>query len=269
MMWNTIKAETQIVEMYFNQISLLIYPVVSSSSLPFLESVDHENVSALIKINAIIQGLISNDNESSSLQKNASDCLLQSSDYFDEEELGLFIVNNIIEPLFQDEDEPKKDLFFTSGAGAEALEPNRTYGHDRSPSKTTLGCMSPEISNFAFDKNHPNQLEGSIFSADNLYDVLRVEDELLLNGIFTTVPRAKPYVGDSKSKIVRDDKGETKKFSRGDGWRWGGVRYENQKRLTFQRRQPRTSYDKKFSQGNYEFVNRKFADYSTNGKNFM
>lgn len=105
--------ETQIVEMYFNQISLLIYPVVSTTSLSFVEAAtpakDNEELSALTKINAIIHSIMSCE-ENNGNNADAAKCkkiLTRRPKYFSEEELGVFIVNNIIEPLF---DEDRKEV---------------------------------------------------------------------------------------------------------------------------------------------------------------
>ena len=120
--WNMIKTETQIVEMYFNQISLLIYPVVSSNALLSLNmTAENGNVSALTKINALIQSLVGHDEMTvcSSLPLKSRSQLINADatkpDYFSEEEFGLFIVNNIIEPLFQDE----KNTTVAIGGGSE------------------------------------------------------------------------------------------------------------------------------------------------------
>lgn len=181
-LWNTIKAETQIVEMYFNQISLLIYPVVSSTTLPFLESVDNEDVSALIKINAIIHTLINYDETTSTatLKKNVSRLLKSDSKskstttYLNEEELGVFIVNSIIEPLFEDEESNHTSKgagvatknYFDGVENAFARNVAMTNADDKGTgggsAKKALRCMSPEISDFVFERGI-NQLQVKYF----------------------------------------------------------------------------------------------------------
>lgn len=95
--------------MYFNQISLLIYPVVSSSTLQSLNSVEYSNVPALTKINTLIQNIIGCDEAAvcSSLLKSTHNFLKSdsASPRYSEEELGLFIINRIIEPLFDEVEE--------------------------------------------------------------------------------------------------------------------------------------------------------------------
>lgn len=290
-LWNTIKAETQIVEMYFNQISLLIYPVVSSTTLPFLESVDNEDVSALIKINAIIHTLINYDETTSTatLKKNVTRLLKSDSTekpsttsppYINEEELGIFIVNSIIEPLFEDEEStssfktaagvsPKKKDFLKRADKAfvadSSLTSSKTGEKGANPGPTDrkgLRCMSPEISDFVLERGM-NQLQvlKSNWLTNDLYSIFKMEDQLLLSNIFSN-SRIKSLVNDDKGGKFHDGRGgvtdPTKKFSRaGDNFR--GIRYDSQKRSTFQRKYPKKAYDKKFTYGNYEFINKKFS----------
>lgn len=288
-LWNTIKAETQIVEMYFNQISLLIYPVVSSTTLPFLESVDNEDVSALIKINAIIHTLISYDEKTSAatLKKNVSRLLKSdstvkpsttSTPYFNEEELGVFIVNSIIEPLFEEEEStkspfktttrasPKKNDHFLKKVANNSLTSSNTREKGGNAgtgptAKKVLRCMSPEISDFVLEHgmNQLQVLKNNWFTSD-LCNIFKMDDQLLLSNIFSN-PRIKSLVGDDKGAKFCDNRGgatdATKKLNRaGDNFR--SIRCDNQKRSTFQRKYPKKGYDKKFTFGNYEFINKKF-----------
>lgn len=274
--WNAIKAETQVVEMFFNQISLLIYPVVSATSLPFIESKPNEDESALTKINAIIHNLINQENNSNKNQDKIKRIIPKRPKYFSEEELGVFIVNTIIEPLFDDEDEPKKKkIVETSGK-----DYNSRYDRFRHSFKKP-NDGSDRFENFLinFDKvdvllkttecEKTNDKRSDYYNINVSNDILFKfdDDNVLMNcnrynsqfrfgNKFYGFETYRKYDGKGDNIIGNSDK-----FS--DRVKYDAKKFKDNKFA-------KKTLDKaKLPYGGYEFINKKFVDKYQNGKNFI
>lgn len=284
--WNTIKAETQVVEMFFNQISLLIYPVVSASSLPFMESKENEEVSALTKINAIIHNLINqNENNQNSKTNDKSKRIApKRPKYFNEEELGVFIVNNIIEPLFDDEDEPKSSQK-KSIIGQPPNDSHKEPKYDYSPRYDRYGhsCKKTDthrFENFQINFDQVQVLSNNVFvngkpdnTNEKVNDFYNLSNDILFkfndDDVLVNCARynsqlkfANRIYNIDNAYRMYDGKGDSisspdKKFAKYDA--------KNLKDAKFAKK----NHDRgKFPYGSYEFINKKFAD-AYQGKNFV
>ncbi|XP_065219506.1 uncharacterized protein LOC135845006 [Planococcus citri] len=274
--WNAIKAETQVVEMFFNQISLLIYPVVSATSLPFIESKPNEEVSALTKINAIIHSLINQENNSRKSHEKTKRIAPKRPKYFSEEELGVFIVNNIIEPLFDDEDEPKKN-----GNGKETRDKDYSSRYDRFRQSFKKPTDGPErFENFLInfnkveilrnnDSDKPNDKRRDHYNINLSTDLFfKFDDENVLmncNRYNSPLRFGNQFYG-FETFCKYDCKGDNtltndKKFS--DKVKYDAKKFKDNKFA-------KKVLDKgKLPYGNYEFNNKKFVDNYQHGKNFI
>lgn len=279
--WNTIKAETQVVEMFFNQISLLIYPVVSATSLPFMESKQNEEVSALTKINAIIHNLINqNENGANSKNEKSKRIIPKRPKYFSEEELGVFIVNNIIEPLFDDEDEPKlaqkavhdspKDHKYDYSLRYDRYKHSLKKNDNERFENYQIKFDEVEIlrSNvFANDKQNKDDKSADFYNINLSNDIIfKFEDDVAMNcSRYNSQFRfADRIYGFETSYRKFDGKGDIagdKKFT--------DVRKYEPKKLKDGKFAKKNHERGKLSYGSYEFINKKFADSYQNGKTFV
>lgn len=283
--------------MYFNQISLLIYPVVSSNALLSLNTVENGNVSALTKINALIQSLVGHDemticSSSSSPIKNTTRALNtdKAPDYFSEEELGLFIVNSIIEPLFQDdtnavavERAPEKHITGLLACSNVVMEKKCVAEQNGRKNIRETYSLDDEME---ANMNDEFQFVTSNVLINDLYnlignDLFRMDDKLLSeilsvnpfesltfskNNSVDANKSCKQIVNNSCSKtdlskrIGKDRRKDDGSFR---------LRYDNYKRPITQRKYQKRNvinFDKKYP---FEFVNKKFTEPLTFGKNFI
>lgn len=259
--------ETQIVEMYFNQISLLIYPVVSSGTLLSLNSAEYSNVPALTKINALIQSLMGCDETAvcSSLLKNTSRLLKSgiAPVRFNEEELSLFIVNNIIEPLFAEEDEndgnfSKIEYTVKQAEDLISYEDESSVGDDDNTKDSFEPCSMDVVDVVFHTGGNLNQLHflrSSIFIND-LYglignDIFRIDDkllnELLIANPYESLTQTKSMF--SSRPTTRKQNDQSKRYDRSDAnFR---ARYDYYKRPTSQRKYQKRNFS--FERTYYHF----------------